>query len=97
MSAHLRFGTGAGGAFIETRANLAALQGDELMAARLYDAAHSITRRVGKHRPFRELTHDLIARTRSRLGEDEFDRLWRACEVLSPLQVLDGLRNGFAA
>lgn len=96
MSAHFRFGTGAGGAFIETRANLAALQGDEPLAARLYGAAHSTTRRVGMHWPFRELTHDLIARTQGRLADEEFHRLWRAGQALSPLQVLDGLRHGFS-
>jgi predicted ATPase/DNA-binding SARP family transcriptional activator len=96
MSAHFAFGTGAAGAFIETRANLATLQGDAPLAARLYGAAHSTTRRVGMHWPFRALTHDLLARTRGGLGEAGFDRLWQAGRLLTPSQVLDGLHAGFS-
>ena len=95
MADHFPSGTGAGGAFIETRANYAAQQGDFLLAARLYGAARSTTRRVGMRWPLRDLTLELIELTKSGLTDREFEQYWRAGQTLSPLQVLDGLRDGW--
>lgn len=95
MGAHFPSGTGAGGAFIETRADFAAQQGDLPLAARLYGAAHAITRRVGMRWPWRDLSAQLLGQVRDGLSESDFDALWRAGQSLGPLEVLDGLRHGW--
>ena len=95
MADHFPSGTGAGGAFIETRANFAAQQREFPLAARLYGAAHAITRRVGMHWPWRDLSLQLLDITRKSLPDNEFDRLWRAGQTLTPMGVLDGLRTGW--
>ncbi|MBM9466672.1 AfsR/SARP family transcriptional regulator [Nakamurella leprariae] len=95
MADHFPSGTGAGGAFIETRANFAAQQRDLRLAARLYGAAHATTRRVGMRWPWRDLTLQLIDVTRDGLPDGEFDDHWRAGQDLTPLGVLDGLRHGW--
>lgn len=95
MADHFPSGTGAGGAFIETRANFAAQQREFPLAARLYGAAHAITRRVGMRWPWRDLSLQLLDATRNALPDSEFDRLWRAGQILTPMAVLDGLRTGW--
>lgn len=95
MANHFPFGTGAGGAFIETRANFAAQQGDFALAARLYGAAQSITRRVGMRWPWRPVSLELLDRARGGLPDTAFDRYWRAGSSLDPLGVLDGLQHGW--
>lgn len=87
MHDHLRFGTGAGGMFIETRANFAVLEGDYLQAARLYAAARAETRRAGMIWPRRELTHQLISTTRSNLSQSAYEQAWSEGELLTIAEI----------
>ncbi len=95
MADHFPSGTGAGGAFIETRANFAAQQQDHPLAARLDGAAHATTRRVGMRWPWRDLSLQLLDEVRAALPEHDFDRHWRAGRMLTPMGVLAGLRRGW--
>lgn len=83
LSAHLRLGTGAGGSFLETRANFAAQSGDYLEAARMYGTAYTETRRAAMVWPRRDLTEQLLTMTRSYLSRADFERAWQDGERLS--------------
>ncbi|MGE3286209.1 MAG: BTAD domain-containing putative transcriptional regulator [Pseudonocardia sp.] len=83
MQGHVRFGTGGGGLFIENRANFAAMAGEHRQAVQLYAAARAETRRAAMLWPRRELTLQLLDRTRGTLGRGEFEQAWQEGERLS--------------
>ena len=83
IQAHLRLGVGAGGSFIETKANFATQAGDYAEAVRLYAAARTYTRRAAMIWPRRQLTRDLMGVARFHMGAEAYERAWQAGEQLS--------------
>lgn len=76
IPAHVSFGSGGGGAFLEALANFASLTGDTELAARMYGAAYAEIRRVGMVWPIQINTLELVERARRGLVAEDFDRLW---------------------
>lgn len=87
---HARFGTGGVGSFIENGANFGAQAGDYREAAKLYAAARTETRRAAMVRPRRRITHELLSRTRERLGRADHERSWQDGERLCVPDILCG-------
>ena len=84
IEAHLSFGSGGGGVFLEALANFAAMtDGDPTKAVRLYAAAITQTRRVGMSWPFQDLTDGLFDQLRRRVDEETFQRAWQEGESLT--------------
>jgi hypothetical protein len=89
MQGHLRLDSGAGGMFIETRANFAVQSGEYLQAARFYAAARTQTRRAAMVWPRRPLTEELLRKTQDHLGAAAYERAWTEGERLTLDEVAD--------
>ncbi|MBV9923298.1 MAG: hypothetical protein JOY78_20955, partial [Pseudonocardia sp.] len=94
MRSHARFGTGGAGSFVENRANFAAQAGEYREAAKLYAVARTETRRAAMVWPRRQITHELLDRTRERLGRADYERAWQEGERLSVTDILRGGQGG---
>lgn len=87
VAMHGRLGTGAIGMFIETKANFMAQLGDFPQAARIYGVAHAATRRGAIGWPNRELSRPLLALTRERLSQADYERAWQEGERLTHAEI----------